>query len=55
VEWSETNLFAFNPAMSYASPEWIKSDPDYWAPKAAKSAMTHKQQDKPVAPSKSPQ
>lgn len=55
VEWSETNLFAFDPAMSYASPEWIKSDPDYWAPKAAKSAMTHKQQDKAAAPSKSPQ
>ena len=28
IEWSETNLFAFEPAMSYVSPEWIKADPE---------------------------
>jgi hypothetical protein len=46
IEWSETNLFAFNPAMSYVSPEWIKADPEYWTPKTTKMAMTHKQPDK---------
>jgi hypothetical protein len=37
----EENLFAFNPAESYPSPEWIKSDPDFWktnAPAPAKKA-----------------
>ena len=56
IEWSENNLFAFDPAMSYASPEWIKADPEYWTPKATKMAMTHPQSDKPaVAQSKTPQ
>lgn len=56
IEWSETNLFAFDPAMSYASPEWIKADPDYWTPKATKMAMTSKQRDKAaVAQNKTPQ
>ena len=56
IEWSESNLFAFDPAMSYASPEWIKADPEYWTPKATKMAMTHPQSDKPaVAQSKTPQ
>lgn len=30
----EQNLFSFNPAESYVSPEWIKSDPDFWKTKA---------------------
>lgn len=56
IEWSENNLFTFEPAMSYASPEWIKADPDYWTPKGTKMAMTHPQSDKPaVAQSKAPQ
>ncbi len=42
VDSSETNLFVFNPRMSYASEDWIKADPDFWKPKpvaaAAKSA-----------------
>jgi hypothetical protein len=33
VESSETNLFVFNPRMSYASEAWIKADPDFWKPK----------------------
>jgi hypothetical protein len=35
VESSQHQLFAFNPYMSYVSDEWIKSDPDFWKPKAA--------------------
>lgn len=35
IESSVHNLFAFNPRMSYVSDEWIKSDPDFWKPKAA--------------------
>lgn len=35
IESSQTNLFAFNPRMSYVSDDWIKADPDFWMPKAA--------------------
>jgi len=35
VESVQSQLFAFNPAMSYPAEEWIKSDPDFWKPKAA--------------------
>jgi hypothetical protein len=35
IESSEHQLFAVNPHMSYVSDEWIKSDPDFWKPKAA--------------------
>jgi len=31
---TETSVFAFNPAMSVLTKEWIDSDPDFWAPKA---------------------
>jgi hypothetical protein len=37
VESSQTNLFSFNPKMSYPSEEWIKSDP-FWKPKATAPA-----------------
>ena len=37
VESSQHQLFAFSPSMSYIYDEWIKSDPDYWRPKAATS------------------
>jgi hypothetical protein len=33
VESRERQLFSFSPKMSYAPPEWIKADPDFWAPK----------------------
>jgi len=39
VESLQTQLFAFNPSMSYPAEEWIKSDPDFWKPKAV-TAMT---------------
>lgn len=29
----QTNLFHFNPKMSYPQDEWIKADPDFWKPK----------------------
>jgi hypothetical protein len=33
LESSETNLFTFNPRMSYVSEDWIKADPEFWKPK----------------------
>jgi hypothetical protein len=33
----QTNLFQFNPKMSYPSEEWIKADP-FWKPKAPMAA-----------------
>ena len=47
VESSQTNLFAFNPKMSYPSDEWVKADPDFWKPKSAGSAAPKKAEDKP--------
>ena len=35
IESSQTNLFAFNPRMSYPADEWVKADPEFWKPKAA--------------------
>src|SRR5579871_242998 len=37
VESRERNVFAFNPRMSYAPPDWVKADPDFWQPKAMKT------------------
>lgn len=31
---SQHQLFSFNPRMSYVEESWIKSDPDFWKPKA---------------------
>jgi hypothetical protein len=39
VESSQTNLFSFNPRMSYIDEGWIKADPDFWKPKAGHAAM----------------
>jgi hypothetical protein len=38
IESSQTNLFQFNPKMSYPPDEWIKADPGFWKPKAAAPA-----------------
>jgi hypothetical protein len=35
VDSSQSQLFAYNPKMSYVEDEWIKSDPDFWKPKSA--------------------
>ena len=32
IESSQTNLFQFNPKMSYPMEEWIKADPGFWKP-----------------------
>ena len=33
IESTQTNLFMFNPKMSYPADAWIKADPDFWSPK----------------------
>lgn len=47
IESSQTNLFAFNPRMSYPRDEWVKADPEFWKPKAAHEA-TKKPMEKPA-------
>jgi len=42
VESSQHQLFAINPRMSYVQESWIKSDPDFWAPKPAAEAKSEK-------------
>jgi len=34
IDSAETNLFMFNPKMSYVSEKWINADPAFWKPKA---------------------
>ena len=46
VESRQTNLFAFNPRMSYPPDAWVNADPDFWKPKPA--AMPKKAADKPA-------
>ena len=38
VQESQTNLFAFNPKISYVSDSWVKADPGFWKVKAAAPA-----------------
>jgi hypothetical protein len=38
VEFTQSNLFQFSPAMSYPPDAWVKADPDFWKPKAAAPA-----------------
>lgn len=33
IESTQTNLFMFNPKMSYVSDQWIQADPGFWKPK----------------------
>ncbi len=42
VESRQTNLFIFNPRMSYPRDEWVKADPDFWKAKAGMSEPMHK-------------
>ncbi|MBV9183844.1 MAG: hypothetical protein JO356_21275 [Acidobacteria bacterium] len=40
VEFTQSNLFQFRPAMSYPRDEWVKADPEFWkiqAPKPVKA------------------
>ncbi len=41
VESQQTNLFSFNPKMSYPDDAWVKADP-FWTPKAAAAAPAKK-------------
>lgn len=38
LESNETEYFAFSPKMSHAPADFIKADPDFWAPKTAAPA-----------------
>ncbi|HMK31766.1 MAG TPA: hypothetical protein VK473_18930 [Terriglobales bacterium] len=38
IDSAESNLFMFNPKMSYVSEKWIAADPAFWKPKAAAAA-----------------
>ena len=51
VEFTQTNLFMFNAAMSYPRDEWVKADPGFWKPKAAhqKAMPKAKGDEKPAA------
>ncbi|HTR67570.1 MAG TPA: hypothetical protein VMH85_17450 [Terriglobales bacterium] len=49
IETSQTNLFSFNPKMSYPSEDWVKADPDFWKPKAAAPMAPKKPAEKPAA------
>ena len=49
VEAVQTNLFVFNPAISYPMDAWVKADPDFWGHKAAKSMAPKKPAEKPAA------
>ena len=39
VDTSYSQLFSINPKQSYPMDEWVKNDPNFWRPKAAKPAM----------------
>ena len=43
VESEQSNLFHFNPKMSYPADDWIKADPGFWKPKAAVAAAPAKE------------
>ncbi len=50
VEFTQTNLFLFNPAMSYPPDAWVKADPDFWKPKtSAPAKAAPKSSEKPAA------
>jgi hypothetical protein len=47
LQSSATNIFTFNPKLSYQANEWIKSDPSFWKPKPA-AAPAKKPEAKPA-------
>lgn len=49
VEAVQTNLFMFNPSISYPMDAWVKADPDFWGHKAAKPMAPKKATEKPAA------
>jgi hypothetical protein len=40
VEFTQTNLFAFDAAMSYPPDAWVKADPGFWKPTSAMHEKT---------------
>lgn len=48
IESSQTNLFMFNPKMSYVDDDWVKADPEFWRPKAAAAHAAGKKAEKPA-------
>jgi len=46
MDSSRSELFAFNPHMSYVAPEWIKADPEFWKPKAPMAAAAKPAEEK---------
>ena len=46
IESSQTNLFSFNPRMSYPSEEWVKADPEFWKSKSTAPMASKKPADK---------
>ncbi len=46
---SETNIYAFNPKMSYPSKETVAVDPAFWAPKPKAAAPAKTAAEKPAA------
>lgn len=48
VLFHQTNLFHFNPAMSYPRDEWVKADPDFWKTKPSAKAPA-KAKEEPAA------
>jgi hypothetical protein len=38
IDYSQTNLFQFAPAMSYPPDAWVKADPDFWKRKGPSHA-----------------
>lgn len=49
VESTQSNLFVFNPAISYPPDEWINADPDFWKPRASKPMAPKKPAEKAPA------
>ncbi|HVP54696.1 MAG TPA: hypothetical protein VMU45_06840 [Candidatus Eisenbacteria bacterium] len=48
LQENQTNLFAFNPKLSYVADEWVKTDPSFWKPKPAAPASAKKPEAKPA-------
>jgi hypothetical protein len=48
ISTSQTNLFAFNPRMSYPTDEWVKADPEFWKVKGTAPAAAKKSAEKPA-------
>ena len=51
VEFTQTNLFQFEPSMSYPPDAWVKADPEFWKAKPMEGAKApgKKAEEKPAA------